>query len=390
MHGYVRRLLSATLAGDLGQFPAVALLGPRQCGKTTLAQRMVHERGALYLDLERPSDRAKLQDAEGFLRRHRGRLVCLDEVQRVPGLFEVLRSLVDEDRRPGRFLLLGSASPALLRQSSESLAGRLSLLELSPFQWGEVVGRAGITSERLWLRGGFPESFGAESESASLRWREQFLRTFLEQDIPQLGVRVPATTLRRSWQMCAHLHGQVLNLSALGRSLDCSHVAARHYVDVLEQTYVLRQLPPLEANLGKRLVKSPRVYVRDSGLLHALLQLEDADALAGHPVYGASWEGFVVEQLLSALPGWRGSFFRTSNGTELDLVLERGGRRVAVECKASSSPTVTRGFWSALGDLGIREAYVVAPVREGFPLGKGVHVATVGEVLGALRERRRR
>jgi len=389
MHGYVRRLLSATLSADLAQFPAVALLGPRQCGKTTLAQRLVRERGALYLDLERPSDRAKLQDSEVFLRRHAGRLVCLDEVQRVPGLFEVLRSLVDEDRRPGRFLLLGSASPALLRQSSESLAGRLALLELTPFQWGEIVGVLGVTADQLWLRGGFPQSLGAEGESSSLRWREQFLRTFLEQDVPQLGVRVPSTTLHRSWQMCAHLHGQVLNLSALGRSLDCSHTSARHYVDVLEQTYVLRQLPPLEANLGKRLVKSPKVYVRDSGMLHALLRLEDADALAGHPVYGASWEGFVVEQLVSALPGWRASFYRTAKGAELDLVLERGSRRVAVECKASSAPTVNRGFWSALEDLGIREAYVVAPVREGFPLGKGVNVATVGEVLGALRERRR-
>ncbi|MSP62519.1 MAG: ATP-binding protein [Myxococcales bacterium] len=388
MHS-VPRLIAASLERDLGQFPVVALLGPRQCGKTTLA-RMTVERlrvrgqSPLLLDLERPSDLARLRDAETFLARHADQLVCLDEVQRAPGLFEVLRALVDADRRPGRFLLLGSASPALLRQSSESLAGRLSLLELSPFLWPEVVDPGYTPWQSLWLRGGFPDSLLAADDGASFRWREQFIRTFLERDLPQLGFRVPAATLDRFWRMCAHLHGQVQNFSALGRAMGTSHTAARHHLDMLVETYVLRSLPPLAANLGKRLVKSPKMYLRDSGLLHALLDLETHDDLAGHPIFGASWEGFVVEQVLAHASGWRASFYRTAKGEELDLVLERRRRRIAVECKASSAPTVTRGFYAALDDLAIREAYVVAPVRDSYPLGKGVEVVQLGQLLEAL------
>lgn len=389
MHQLVKRRLTPLVERDLGRFPVVALLGPRQCGKTTLAKEVVGrakrgKRGALLLDLEKPSDVAKLRDPESFLRRHADELVCLDEVQRVPALFEVLRSLVDENRRPGRFLLLGSASPSLLRQASESLAGRVAMLELAPFTWSEVVASGRTSQDSLWLRGGFPDSLLSDSDEASLYWREQFARTFLERDIPQLGFRVPASTLERFWRMCAHLQGQVLNLSALGRAMGTSHTAVRHHLDMLEQTFVLRTLPPLEANLGKRLVKSPKMYLRDSGLVHALLDLDTMDALAGHPVYGASWEGFVIEQALSTASGWRASYFRTAKGDELDLVLERRGRRIAIECKASSAPTVTRGFWAALEMLNIREAYVVAPVRSAFPLGNGVEVVPVGNLLARL------
>lgn len=313
-------------------------------------------------------------------------LVCLDEVQRAPSLFEVLRALIDEDRRPGRFLLLGSASPELLRQSSETLAGRISHLELTPFLWSEVVPSGRATQDSLWLRGGYPESLLAADDEASLRWREQFIRTFLERDLPQLGFRVPAPTLDRFWRMCAHLQGQVSNLSALGRALGTSHTAVRHYLDILEHTFVLRTLPPLEANLGKRLVKSPKLYLRDSGLLHALLSVDSLDALAGHPVYGASWEGFVVEQVLAVATadGWRASFYRTATGDELDLVLEKRKRRVAIECQASSAPTLTRGFWRALEDLEIEEAYVVAPISGAFPLEEGVEAVGLGEVLGRV------
>lgn len=389
MHRPVDRSLARRLNGDLEQFPAVALLGPRQCGKTTLARVTMERRardgkGTLWLDLERPADQAKLQDPEAFLRRHAGDLVCVDEVQRVPELFPVLRVLIDEDRRPGRFLLLGSASPALLRQGSETLAGRLSLLELTPFRWAEVVESGRVDEAELWLRGGFPDSLLAADDDASFRWREQFVRTFLERDLPQLGFRVPAATLGRFWQMCAHLQGQVLNLSALGRALGESHTAARHHLDILEQTYVIRTLPALEANLGKRLVKAPKMYLRDSGLLHALLDLESHDALAGHPVYGASWEGFVVEQVLAQAERWSASYYRTAKGDELDLVLTKGSRRIGVEAKANSAPTVTRGFWTAHADLELGEAYVVAPVRDGFPMGRGVEALSLGALLQRL------
>ncbi len=398
MHnGSLPRARFLAVEADLAAFPAVTLLGPRQCGKTTLARAIAEAHRArgenvVTLDLERPSDLARLADPEAFLRRHAGAHVCVDEVQRRPELFPVLRSLIDEERRPGRFLLLGSASPTLLRQASESLAGRVAQHELAPFSYPEVVAPGHVSLEQLWLRGGFPESVLASSEAGSFRWREEFVRTFLEQDIPQLGFRVPASVLGRFWQMCAHLQGQVQNLSALGRSMGTTHTAARHYLDMLEQTFVLRTLPPLEANLGKRLVKSPKMYLRDSGLLHALLDLDSYDALAGHPVFGASWEGFVVEQVLLAMQGtrWRASYYRTASGDELDLVLERPAmrgakaRRVAIECKASSAPAVTRGFWTALRDLQIQEAWVVAPVREGFPLGEGAECLPLGEALGRL------
>lgn len=376
---------AAEVAGLLEAFPAVAVLGPRQCGKTTLAREHLRDRGdgGLYLDLERARDVARLADPDLFLSAHRGRLVCLDEVQRLPGLFPVLRSLIDDDRRPGRFLLLGSASPDLIRHGSETLAGRLAMVELSPLSHEEVVpGVVGL--EAHWLRGGFPPSVLARNDEVSLRWREAFVRTFLERDLALLGIRTAPEAMGRFWRMMAHHHGQVLNLSAVANALDVSHPTVRARVDEMVGACMLRLLPPLAANLGKRLVKSPKVYVRDSGLLHALLGIEDRHALFGHPVFGASWEGYVVEQVLGMARGWRAAFYRTAHGAELDLVLERGGRRVAVECKASSAPAVGRGFWSALSDLGIGEAYVVAPVAEGWPLAPGVRVMSVGEMGAAL------
>ena len=378
------RSLAPILSREALHYPAIALIGPRQCGKTTLAKQWLNSirgRGgvAQYFDLEKPSDRMKLaSDPEAFLRRQEG-TVCLDEVQYAPALFEVLRSLIDEDRRPGRFLLLGSAVPSLLKQSSETLAGRIATRELTPFQWRELsMGEEKVTLESLWLRGGFPDSTLAEDDGTSFRWRLDFIRTFLERDIPQLGFRVPSQTMDRFWRMCAHLHGQSLNLSYLGQALGTSHTAPRHHLDLLSGSFMMRLLEPAEANLGKRLVKTPKAYVRDSGLLHALLGLETLNDLDGHPVRGASWEGFVIEQLLGAAnEGWHSSYYRTAQGAELDLILEKGSRRIAFECKASSSPAVTRGFWTSLDDLKITEAYVVAPILESFPIGKGIEAISV-------------
>jgi predicted AAA+ superfamily ATPase len=368
-----QRVLSAELRQLLDHFPAVALTGPRQCGKTTLARQLEETIGkpCLYLDLENASDRLKLTDPSAFLDPQAERLVILDEVQRMPDLFPQLRGIIDRRRTAGRFLLLGSASPLLLRQSSESLAGRIAHVELTPLQIAEV-GRNQLS--RLWVRGGFPDSFLAATDAVSYRWREEFIRTYLERDIPQLGFRVPAESLRRLWQMLAHHHGGVLNKSQLGQSLDVTHATIGHHLDMLAQTYMVRTLPPFLPNLKKRLVKSPKIYVRDSGLLHALLGLESEGDLRGHPVFGASWEGFALEQVLQAYPGWKASHYRTATGVELDLVLEKGTRRLAFEFKASSAPAVTRGFHQAVEDIRPQHTFIVAPVDSSYPIGEKITV----------------
>ncbi len=368
------------------EFPAVALLGPRQAGKTTLARVVAAQRpDSLFLDLERPSDLAKLADPELFLSRHAGQLVVLDEIQRQPELFSVLRSLIDEKRTPGRFLLLGSASPQLLRQASESLAGRISFHELAPFDMSEIK-PANFELQNFWLRGGYPLSWLAKTESASFAWRESFIATHLERDIPSFGIRVPGTTLHRFWQMLAHLHGQLWNASRLASGFGVSAPTVQHYLDILEATYMLRRLPPLQANLGKRLVKSPKVYLRDSGILHALLGIGSLNDLAGHPVLGASWEGWVVEQIAQLIaPQWQLSFFRTASGAEIDIVAERGNRKIGFEIKFSSSPAPTKGFWLAMNDLKLEQAYIVAPVENGYPLAPNVEVVPATELANVLR-----
>jgi uncharacterized protein len=384
MHGYVTRGIQHGILESLTDFPALAILGPRQAGKTTLAQEIVRSLpGAVYLDLERPSDLRKLSDPELFLQLVRSEdpqaLVCLDEIQRVPELFPVLRSEIDEAGRNGQFLLLGSASRDLLRQTSESLAGRIRFLELTPF----LVSELDLPDEpsalaRLWLRGGFPRSYLARNDESSRQWRESFVRSFLEQDIPQLGFNIPAASLRRLWGMLAHRHGQVLNASQLGGALGVSHTTVRSHVDLLTQTFMVRLLAPFAANVEKRLVKSPKLYLRDSGILHALLEIDDTVGLLAHPVCGESWEGFVVEQVLAAWPDWQPSFYRTAAGAEVDLVLTRGSRRVVIECKASTAPTVSRGFWNALNDLKADQAWIIAPVTRPYPLRAGVTVAPLG------------
>ncbi len=371
----IPRRLEARLRAALRRFPVVALLGARQVGKTTLA-RLVAGRRAEMLDLERPSDLAKLAEPELFLRSRAAELVVLDEVQRSPGLFAVLRALVDERRRPGRFLLLGSAAPELLRQSAESLAGRIVYHELAPLCLAEVGARH---AGRLWLRGGFPDSFLARSEADSIRWREAFVATHLERDLPQLGIRVPLANLRRFWQMLAHSHGQLWNASKIGASLGITSPTVRHYLDILSATYMVRELMPHHANVKKRLVKAPKVYLRDSGLLHALLGVRGIGGLLGHPVCGASWEGWVIEQLLALAPaGSRAGFYRTAAGAELDLVLERPGKpSIGFEVKRTAAPAVSKGLRAAIADLGLRRTYVVCPVRERFPLAPRVEALPV-------------
>lgn len=386
MQGYVPRAIQRQIEARLADFPVVAVVGPRQCGKTTLVRETVGARpGVVYLDLERPSDLGKLREPELFfsLQRASGTasLFCLDEIQRIPEIFPLLRSLVDDERRNGQFLLLGSASRDLLRQTSETLAGRITYLELTPFLASEVPIEEPGVLPRLWFRGGFPPSFLAASEESSRAWRESFTRTFLERDIPQFGVNVPAATLHRLWRMLAHVHGETLNSSALGGALGVSHTTIRSYLDLLTQTFMVRLLEPFATNTKKRIVKSPKVYLRDSGILHSLLQIDSLNDLLGHPGYGASWEGLVIENAVAALPGWQPAFYRTASGAEVDLVLERGRQRIAVECKASTAPVVSRGFWSALDDLGIDEAWVVAPVAEPYPVRAGVNVAPLGTFL---------
>ena len=371
----IGRRIIPNIEKALLQFPAVALLGSRQAGKTTLARSVGSSRvNSLHLDLERPSDLAKLADPELFLSRHVDQLVVLDEIQRQPDLFPVLRALIDENRRPGRFLLLGSASPQLLRQTSQSLAGRISFHELAPFDVSEIKpGHAGLAD--FWLRGGYPLSWLTESNERSLAWRESFILTHLERDIPAFGIRIPGPTLHRFWQMLAHLHGQMWNASRLASGFGVSAPTVQHYLEILEATYMVRRLPPLHVNLGKRLVKSPKIYLRDSGLLHALLGIRSLDELAGHPVVGPSWEGWVVEQVAQLLSSqWRLSFYRTATGAEMDIVAERGERRIGFEIKLSSAPSLSKGFWSAMKDLQLEQAYVVAPVETGYPIAEKVEV----------------
>ena len=357
----------------LEEIPAVALLGPRQVGKTTLARAIAADSpDCLYLDLENPRDVARLADPGRYLELHADRLVILDEIQRMPDLFRVLRGQIDERRRGGRrsrqFLLLGSASDTLLRQSSESLAGRIIYHELPGLDALEV----GSDHDSLWLRGGFPDSFTARSDAASARWRLNFVRTYLERDIPQFGVRVPAETLRRFWTMLGHRQGGLLNASELARSLDVSVPAVTRYVDLLSDLMLVRRLPPWFANVGKRLVKTPKVHIRDSGVLHSLLGLGTLDDVLSHPVIGASWEGFVIENLIAAAPfGTDAWFYRTRAGAEIDLLLHLPDRRLwAVEVKRSVAPRAGKGFELAASDLEADERFVVHPGREPFPLSR--------------------
>ncbi len=383
------RLLQTHTEDLLDQFPAVALLGPRQVGKTTMALEIARKTGALYLDLEHPADLAKLADPVDYLSRHADKLVILDEIHRVPELFPVLRSLIDQatrlGRRSGQFLLLGSASIDLLRQSSESLAGRLACVELTGLTVAEV-GKERM--EDLWLRGGFPDSFTASNDVRSARWREAFIRSYLERDIPQLGPRIAAETLRRFWSMLAHEHGGLLNAAQLARSLAVSGKTLASYTDLFVDLFLLRRLDPWHANTSKRLVKSPRIYLRDSGLLHHLLGLGTMEDLLGYSRMGTSWEGFVIENIIANLPeGARASFYRSAAGAEVDLVLELPGhpKPWALEIKRGRSPKLERGFHHAREDVDPERCLVVCAADEAFPMGAGIEAMGLPETLRLLK-----
>lgn len=369
------------LKSALRRSPSVSLLGPRQSGKTTLARALLAPDSENYFDLERPTGLRRLEDPETSLGDLRG-LVVIDEVQRRPDLFPILRVLIDRPRSPARFLLLGSASPALLRQSSESLAGRIEVIETAGFALEEVGQRH---SAKLWLRGGFPRSFVATSESRSFTWREEFIRTFLEQDLPQLGMRIPSPQLHRFWTMLAHYHGQLWNAAEPARSLGLSQPTVRSYLDLMTSAYMIRQLQPWHENLSKRQVKAPKIYVRDSGLLHALLGLRTRRDLLTHPKLGASWEGFVIEQLLHAAAPDQAYFWATHQGAEIDLLMLRGSRRIGVEIKRSDAPSLTPSMRIALDDLRLNKLWIVYPGLQRYDLNNKVTAIPFDEVIAMKR-----
>ena len=355
----------------------MALLGPRQCGKTTLAQILSDGSDSLYLDLEKPVDRRRLESPMQLLE-GRSDLVVLDEIQRLPELFEILRVLADDPQTPGQFLILGSASPDLVRGVSESLAGRVSFVDLGGFTADEV-GLDAIS--KLWVRGGFPRSFLAADTTASLEWRQDFASTFLERDIAALGLSIPAETLRRFWMMLAHLHGELWNGSAIGRSLGVNDKTTRRYLDILVGAFMVRALPPWFENLKKRQVKSPKIFLRDSGLLHSLLSISDRHELLGHPKVGASWEGFVIEHIADRLGSREAYFWATHQGAELDLLVFHRGRRLGFEAKFSDAPRLTRSMRVASDDLGLHSLLVVHPGKVSWPMAEGIEAVGFVDLL---------
>ena len=360
--------------------PAVALLGPRQCGKTTLARQLAGTSKSTYFDLENPVDLARLSEPMTALEQLRG-LIVIDEVQRRPDLFPILRVLLDRKPIRARFLILVSASPDLLRQSSETLAGRISIVEMAGFTL-EELGLPDI--DRLWLRGGFPRSLLARTEAASTAWREDFIRTFLERDLAQLGVRVPSGTMRRFWTMTAHYSGGIWNSSEIGRSLGEAHTTVKRHLDALSGALVVRVIEPWFENVGKRLVKSPKVYIRDSGLLHTLLGIGDRRQLDGHPVVGGSWEGFIIDQLLAAVPKAKAYYWRTQAGAELDLLMLLKGRRIGIEIKRADAPRMTPSMASALEDLELHRLLVVYPGAVRYTLRPKVEVMSLSQCVAEL------
>jgi predicted AAA+ superfamily ATPase len=384
------RNLYANLVESIESAPAVALLGPRQVGKTTLALELAKTRPSIYLDLESERDRAKLGQAELYLVDHLDKLVILDEVHRAPGLFMVLRGLIDQARRAGKrsgqYLLLGSASLDLLKQSGETLAGRITFLELGPLNLLEVGTTA---ADDLWMRGGFPDSLQAPSAVRSLKWRQDFIRTYLERDVPQFGPRIAVQSLRLLWTMLAHQQGGLVNTTQLARNLSVDVKTVNSYIHLLTDLLLVRRLLPWHTNLGKRLVKTPKLYVRDSGLVHALLDLANKESVLSHPVIGASWEGFCIENLLACAPTQIQSYFyRSSGGAEVDLVLQwPGGELWAIEIKRSLTPKVERGFHEACADLNPTRKIVVYPGNEPYPLGNDIHAIPLLQVCTELRSR---
>lgn len=392
----ITRRLRPYIEDRLKQMPAVVLLGPRQVGKTTLARNIASRKAkssAVYLDLERPVDQRRLRDADTFLRAQARKLVVIDEIHRAPSLFETLRGIIDERRtagdRSGHFLLLGSAAIELMRQASETLAGRVAYVNLGPIDALELPHQVGDT-DRLWLRGGFPDSVLASSDSSSLKWRRDFIRSYLERDVPMFAPRIPAETIGRLWTMLAHAQGTPLNQSRLASSLGVSTPSVGRYIDLLVDLLLVCRLRPWSGNVGKRLVRTPKVYIRDSGLTHALLDIETWEDVLGHPIAGASWEGFVIENLIAAAGERRTPYYyRTEDGAEIDLLFERGGKpEIAIEIKRSSAPTLSRGFHGARAVLKVKESYLVHGGTETWPESEGVTAIGLVDLMRKLAKSR--
>lgn len=386
----IQRRIEELLKKALSKNASVALMGPRQVGKTTLALNIAEQNNGLYLDLERKRDLQRIQDIEAFHSENRDHLIIMDEVQRLPDIFNELRGIIDQERRRGhkfgQFLFLGSASMELLKQSGESLAGRIAYLELSGINILEFGAGSSEKLNQLWLRGGFPESLLEEADEDSLNWRSDFIRTYLERDIPQLGPRIPAETLERFWTMLAHHQSGIFNASVLARSLEVSSNTVSRYLDLMVDLLLVRRLQPWTANIGKRLVKSPKVYVRDSGITHALLNIQTYNDLLGHPVSGGSWEGFVIENILSVAPGnARPYYYRTASGQEVDLILEFSGQeKWAIEIKRSSVPVLSKGFYQACEDIRPDRKFVVYTGQDRFPMGEGITAIPLSELMDEL------
>lgn len=382
----VTRLATKTVEKYLQIFPAVVILGSRQCGKSTLIKMLEQERtDLLYLDLQNRADLQKLQDPMLFFQSNEQRIICLDEIQLVPELFSYLRSEIDRARRPGRFILLGSASGKLVQHTGETLAGRVGMIDLTPFLVTEVDGLPDYQLTKYWFRGAYPDSYLALDDEASSLWRTNFIRTYLERDIPQLGFLIAAPKMLRLLTMLAHEHGSMLNYANLANAMDVTAPTIRHYVDLMEETYIVRTLPPYYKNIKKRLTKTPRVYLRDCGLLHELLGITDFNALLGHPIFGLSWEGLVVEQVCAVVGRAQVSYYRTANGSEeMDLVIQYPDRLIAIECKASTAPQVTNGFWKAIETLQPDMTYIVCPTHETYSLRDNVQVLGIESLLRLL------
>ncbi len=381
---YLKRLITTEVEEGLKHSPVTAIIGPRQCGKSTLTRHLLtYDRPFLYLDLEKPSDLRKLEEPEWFFISQKEKLICIDEVQRKPDLFPLIRSLVDEWGENGHFLVLGSASRDLLRQSSESLAGRITYKQLTPFLWEEV--KEHLSYEHYLTTGGFPRSLLQKIPEVSYQWREDFIATFLERDLLQWSGFSPQT-MRRLWLMLAHTNGQLVNLSTIGGSLGISHTSVRNYLDLLQDTFMVHILPPFISNTGKRLVKTPKVYITDTGIIAALLGLSDFNQLAGHPVFGSLWESMVIANLKGLFPRAELSFYRTSNGTEIDILLQLSGKLIAIECKASVAPALSRGSYFAREDIAPLHTFVVAPVAQSYSLKPGISVVTLSDLVAGIRE----
>lgn len=378
---YYPRILENEIIQSLGDFPVVAILGPRQSGKSTLAKHIIREhykqRDTLFLDLELPSDLYKLDDAEWFLENNSEKLICIDEIQRKPEIFALIRALVDKWEGNGHFIILGSASKDLIRQSSESLAGRISYHKLFPFVFEEIKNNYSL--ENYMIYGGFPRSLLSASAKSSLRWRENFIQTFIERDLMQ-WVNILPETIRRLWQMLAHVNGQVINYSALGNSLDISNVTVKNYIDLLVGTYMLELVKPYKSNLSKRVIKSPKIYLSDTGLINAFLGIQTFNQLSGNPAIGALWETLVLQNLKAHFPFHRFYFYRTSNGAEIDFIMEYGNRLLAIECKSSLSPKINKGSFICMEDLNIEELMVVAPVKESWRMKENIRVVALTDL----------